>query len=283
MGSGGRGWDAPPQFPSLNNPAALSRPPLTYPAPYSSRYPPPYHGAYPSQQLTPYGTWGLTWALPSNYQQPPPGIPIPQEGMEVNDSTSNPETPNPTTAGSQQQEKKKDKGKRRATSREMREQTDKERQEGRQELNHLLRELDREGATLDDNDDIMDGLCDRNRNLEDWNAALDERNKDLEAEDSRTQTEPQQGNSRPQGLQLIIPGLIRPPKIKIKDPALIEYTKPRPINDNDEPDSTPSSPDLEGLPERQQKKKKQELKDKGIPGRTPDTLGVVKITPGCTK
>ncbi|KAF9004358.1 hypothetical protein BDQ17DRAFT_1325729 [Cyathus striatus] len=128
MGSGGGGWDTHPTTP-------LSTSQL-HPAGHS-QCTQPHHAYYP-QQPAPHRTWEPIWAPPQpNIQQAPQRIPIPLEGME-------------------QQEKKKDKGKRRATSREMREQTNKERQEWRQELNCLLQDLEREGATLDNDNDMTD-------------------------------------------------------------------------------------------------------------------------------
>ncbi|KAF8991715.1 hypothetical protein BDQ17DRAFT_1432913 [Cyathus striatus] len=107
---------------------------------------------------------------------------------------------------------------------------------------------------------------------------------------------PSAQNDRPQGTWLIVPGPIKPPRMMRKDPALLDYIEPV-LEDNEEDlDSPPMSPDLDGLLERQQakerqrydikkkkfnnKKKKQDLKEKAIPGCIPDTLGIVEQRQG---
>ncbi|KAF8991026.1 hypothetical protein BDQ17DRAFT_1333120 [Cyathus striatus] len=241
-GPSGGGWDMPPHFPTLNQNTAAHR--TTYPqhpnlpVMYGGGYPPPYHGHYPSIQ---HGAWGPGWAPPTNQPTATYGILTLQEAMEVDDSHPQPEPAASNMVDSpQQQEKKKDKGKKHVTPRELREHDEEERRERRRGLNCLLRDLDREGATLKDDNNMTDG----------------------------------------------------PPRMKRKDPALLNYVEPELEDKEEDLDSPPMSPDLDGLSERQQaqekwryniakqqfdnKKRKQELEDKAIPGRIPDTLGVVE-------
>ncbi|KAF8983614.1 hypothetical protein BDQ17DRAFT_1437319 [Cyathus striatus] len=114
-----------------------------------------------------------------------------------------------------------------------------------------------------------------------------------------TSIEPQVGPSiehRPLETQLTVPGPIWPPRNRRKDPSLADPSKPYQDDDDKASDSVPSSPDLNGLTEKQHthlrnkyhvtllkyqdEKWKEKMRDKAIPGHVPDALRVIEQRPG---
>ncbi|KAF8977768.1 hypothetical protein BDQ17DRAFT_1339063, partial [Cyathus striatus] len=371
-GPSGRGWDIPPQFPTLGHTATTHR--TTYPQHPTLQM---IYGGYSPPPMQ-HRAWGLGWAPPTNQPMASYSTPTPQEAMEVDDSHTQPETTAPMANSPQWQKWKKDKGKKCATPQELREHDDEERRERR------------EGATLEDDDNMTDSvqftvmtllrrINELNDEMEEWASNIKERNNELEAKakclrskrpasqegrheqdthppprryeqeertgqswgvdsimdiiplchvlfystrdksnggdslESRVTDTQQSGVIDKIADKLLcpnaygvmpmvidemaaageqVPGPIKPPQMKRKDPALLDYIKPVLEDDKKDPDSPPMSPNLDGLSERQQaqerqrydvkkqkfddKKKKRDLKEKAILGHIPDALGIVE-------